>query len=267
MAAYINEINTSTFEWKNWLYCDTCVGLLFPDWGKIALFSPLFALYVLLSAAFVGWLRTVKQVRVGYTRKFFHLFIFSLAGILQLIWHLPLVMLFGLIVFFAVLYAVFRGEGFAFYEAIARPQDAPKRSSFVIIPLIMTALGGYLGNIWFGEFAAVGILICGWGDAAGELIGSRWGKHRYSVPTLFSVPSVRSVEGSLAVLCISIFICIPALLVLGVPLKIALWISLIAGVVGTIIEAISNHGLDNLTVQLITTATAYYLTLWSNSTL
>ena len=41
---------------------------------------------------------------------------------------LPAVTLFGSIVSGIVLYAVWRGDGFAFYEALARPSDAPRNA-------------------------------------------------------------------------------------------------------------------------------------------
>ena len=47
--------------------------------------------------------------------------------------------------------AVWRSEGFPFYEAIARPSDAPQRTLFVLVPLATTAVGGVASNLLFGS--------------------------------------------------------------------------------------------------------------------
>jgi len=38
----------------------------------------------------------------------------------------------------------------------------------------------------------------GWGDAVGEPVGTRFGRHPYRVPSLAGVPATRTLEGSLA---------------------------------------------------------------------
>ena len=88
--------------------------------------------------------------------------------VLHLMGGFPTVALFGAIVSAAVLYAVYRGDGFGFYEALARPTDAPRRTFFILVPLATTAIGGVLSNLLFGAFATIGYLVCGWGDAVGE---------------------------------------------------------------------------------------------------
>lgn len=123
----------------------------------------------------------------------------------------------------------------------------------------MTAFGGLIGNILFGKLAVIGYLIVGVGDAIGEPIGTKWGRHKYKVPSLFGVPVTRSIEGSISVAITSIIFASSGLLVLGTPFNSALILGLICGVVATLTEAISNHGLDNLTVQLIPTAIVFLL--------
>jgi phytol kinase len=58
----------------------------------------------------------------------------------------------------------------------------------------MTAAGGMISNILFGKLAVVGYVVTGWGDAVGEPVGTRWGNHRYRVPTLTGIKCHRSLD-------------------------------------------------------------------------
>ncbi|HKK08324.1 MAG TPA: hypothetical protein VKA44_05510, partial [Gemmatimonadota bacterium] len=135
------------------------------------------------SAALAGWLRKSRGVRTAYTRKVFHLLVFNAAGALQLLWGRPAVVLFALLVSGLVLVALAAGDGFAFYEAMARPEDAPHRSLFILVPLATTAAGGVVANLLFPGMAWLGYVVAGWGDAVGEPVGSAWGRHPYRVPS------------------------------------------------------------------------------------
>ena len=101
--------------------------------------GPVMLLYAAAAARFAGWLRVARGVRVNYTRKVFHFFIFTTAGLVQLMWGLPGVALFGTIVAVLVVWAVWRGDGDPFYEAMARDSDRPRRSLFILVPLATTA--------------------------------------------------------------------------------------------------------------------------------
>ncbi len=221
-----------------------------PSPRQVVLLGPLFLFGAGLAAWFAGWLRTQRDVRTPYTRKIFHFSIFTSAAMLQLAGELALVVLFSSLVSCVVLYALWRGDGFPFYEALARPTDAPRRSLFIVIPLLTTAAGGVLANLLFGVFAPVGYLVGGWGDAVGEPVGTRWGRHRYSVPSLGGVPATRSLEGSTAVALASVGAALLALLALDVAPVLALGVAAACGLAAAAAEAVSHHGLDNLTVQL-----------------
>src|SRR5690606_11252358 len=143
-----------------------------------------------------------RGVRTAYTRKVFHFTIFAAASVIQLVSGLGGVVVFGTIVALIVLFAVWRGDEHPFYEALARPNDAPRRTLFIVVPLVTTALGGVLSNLLFPAYAWAGYLVAGWGDAVGEPVGSRWGRHRYRVPSLAGVAATRSWEGSAAVLLV-----------------------------------------------------------------
>jgi len=229
-----------------------------PDARTLALVAPAAALYALIAATIAARLRA-GGMRAPYTRKVFHFLIFTLAVVVHVVFGAPGVAVYGSIVAAAVVYATVRGDGFPFYEALARPSDAPQRTLFVLVPLVTTALGGVLANVLFGDFAVVGYLVAGWGDAVGEPVGTRWGRHRYRVPSLAGVPATRSIEGSGAVLLCGAAAAVIVLLVRGYGMPTALGVGLACGVAGALIEAVSTHGLDNLTVQLAGAATAALL--------
>jgi phytol kinase len=158
-----------------------------------------------------------------------------------------------------VLCAVLKGDHFSFYEVMARESDRPHRTLFILIPLVTTALGGVLSNLFFLKFAFIGYLVGGWGDAVGEPVGSRWGKHRYQVPSLLGVKATRSLEGSGAVAVVSIVVAFLGLYFIGYPLPDCIKTAVVCGLGGAAIEAFSNHGLDNLTMQVTAAGLAYLL--------
>ena len=221
-----------------------------PDLTTLLMVTPLALLVTLATAWFVGWLRIQHNLHAPYTRKLFHFLIITSAVFVQLRAGLPGTVVYAAVVALAVLFAVARGPGFAFYEALARPSDAPHARLFILVPLLTTALGGLLANILFPAWAHVGYFVVAWGDAVGEPIGTRWGKHRYRVPSLARVPVTRSLEGSAAVLLVSTAAACAALALVAVPLGQALTTALVVGAACTLVEAVSNHGIDNLTVQI-----------------
>lgn len=230
-----------------------------PEPALVAWLLPASLAYAAGAAFLAGHLRIARGVRTPYTRKIFHFTIFTAAGLLQIARGLPAVVIFGSVTSAIVLYAVWRGDGFPFYEAMARPSDAPRRTLFILIPLVTTALGGVTANLFFPAWAYVGYLVCGWGDAVGEPVGTRWGRHRYRVPSMGGVKSTRSLEGSLAVFLAGSAATTIALALQGTAATETLMIALGAGCAGALIEAVSTHGLDNFTVQVAASAAAQLL--------
>ena len=156
----------------------------------------------------------------------------------------------------AVFAAVWRGPGSLLYEAIARPQDAPHRTFFIVVPYLATLAGGLVSNLVFGPAALAGYLVTGLGDAIGEPVGTMWGAHRYRVRSLSSVPATRSLEGSAAVLVMSaaaLLLTAAASPVIALTWAAAPGILLIAGA-SALVEAVSPHGWDNFTMQVVPTA-------------
>ncbi len=230
-----------------------------PSVGVLAALSVAFLFYGLFAATLAGWLRVTKGVKTSYTRKIFHFLIFTMAGAIQLTLGLPSVMLFGIVITSCVMFAVWRGDGFAFYESMARDSDRPRRSLFILVPMVTTAAGGLLSNLLFPQFAFIGYLVCGWGDALGEPVGARWGRHDYRVPSLAGVPAHRTLEGSLAVFTGGSVAAMAGLLAFGMPAITALMGGLACGLFGAAVEAFSNHGLDNFTIQVASSAAAFLL--------
>jgi phytol kinase len=219
---------------------------------------PVTFVYAVLAAELSGRMRA-RGVRTAYTRKVFHFLIFTAAAPVHLLAGFAGVLAFGGTVALVVLWAVWRGAGQPFYEALARPADEPRRSLFILVPLVTTALGGLFSNVLFGGYALVGYLAAGWGDALGEPVGARWGTHRYRVPSLAGVPAVRTLQGSAAVLGAGSAAAFVALVLLGATPKEAALAGAACGAACALVEAVSTHGLDNLTTQVATSAVAWLL--------
>jgi len=204
----------------------------------------------LFAALLSAWMKR-KGIRTPYTKKTFHFVIFSLAGILQYHYGLQAVSLLGGIVFIMVVIAVIVGKRWWFFKALARDTDAPHEKKFIILPLLSTAAGGIISNIFFPGTAYIGYFVGGWGDAIGEPVGTKWGKHKYTVPTLFGVRATRSIEGSTAVMLLSTIIATICLTqITGFGILTCLLYGFICGLAAAVVEAISSHGLDNLTIQV-----------------
>jgi len=191
------------------------------------------------------------RVRTGYTRKLFHLLIFLSAAVVNVLGGFWAVCVFGVMVSLVVGLAVVRGPGDRFYEALAREQDGPDRTYYIVISYIATLIGGMTSNVIFGPLAVVGYLVGGLGDAAGEPAGVRWGKHRYAT----SGGITKTFEGSLAVLAASVLA-----LVIGVAISPQLSLDLRAlialpaiAIVCTLVEAFSPRGWDNVPMQIVPT--------------
>lgn len=214
--------------------------------------GPLFLLWSYFCLRFAAYLKLTRGFKTGYSRKTFHLLTFVTVAVLQQAAGLPIVCLFGGMTTLVVAYAVLRGDGHPLYEAIAREGDAPYRTYYVIVPYFATLIGGIVSSYLVGPIALAGYLVGGLGDAAGEPVGTRWGRHRYQVPTLSSMKTTRSLEGSIGVLLVSL-VAIAIATTLSPELHFAVrWLWLIPGiaVVCALIEAVSPHGWDNATMQI-----------------
>ncbi len=225
----------------------------FPSWKAIVVGGPIGLVWSYLCLYFSGVLKRDYELQTGYTRKIFHFLIFASAALIHTIWDTSIVCLFGGMASIIIFYAIVRGPGNLLYEAMAREKDAPHRTYFIVAPYFATLVGGLTSNILFGEVAVVGYLVTGFGDAIGEPVGTRFGKHRYRVPSFRGVKTTRSYEGSAAVLvacAIAIALGIVFSSTLELSAKSVLMIPVLA-IACTFLEAISPHGWDNATLQII----------------
>ena len=200
-----------------------------------------------------------RGIPVPYTRKLFHFGIFTGAGVAHALGGLPATNAFGAAVAAVVILAVARGDGHPLYEALARDTDRPRRTLFIVVPLVTTAVGGLISALLAGPFAAVGYLVAGWGDAVGEPVGARWGRHPYRVPSLAGIPARRTWEGTAAVFAVGTVAALTGLLGLGVPPAQAIPAALAVSAASAAAEAVSHHGTDNLTVQIVASVAALAL--------
>ncbi|HEX6731367.1 MAG TPA: hypothetical protein VF074_15190, partial [Pyrinomonadaceae bacterium] len=207
--------------------------------------------------SFAAYLKTKRRLRSGYTRKLHHVLIFTSAVFVHAFGGFWAVCVFGLMVSLVVGLAIIRGPGSGFYEALAREQDGPDRTYYIVIPYFATLIGGMTSSVIFGPLAVMGYLVGGLGDAAGEPAGLRWGRHPYTISTGVT----KTYEGSLAVLTASVVALLIGVAVspqLQFDLQSIIVLPLIA-VVCTVVEAYSPRGWDNAPMQIVPTVLAAIL--------
>lgn len=209
-----------------------------------------------------GYLKLTHGMPIGYTRKLNHAFTLILAAV----WFLPLPIelaranfrVAGTILMLLILivcYAPRSGPLRLMFYGYAREKDAPHEAFHVWFSFGMGLAALLLVDGFFNDrlILATSALLLGVGDALGEPIGMRFGKHRYSVGGILSTRrSVRTFEGSAAVLIGSFVTALLCLQLLGTRLNPAWMIpsAAILAVVVAVIEAFTPHGLDNFTIPL-----------------
>jgi len=230
----------------------------FPSWQTIGVGVPFSLAWTWFCLLVAGHLK-LGGMPTGYTRKVFHFLIFTSVVVLQWLWGTPVVLVFGSMCSLVVFYAVFRGPGNLLYEALAREKDEHRRSWFVILPWLTTLIGGMVSNVLFGPLAIAGYLVTGMGDAIGEPVGTRLGRHPYRVWSLSSVRAERTVEGSGAVFAVSLLALVLTVLLIPALKESSLWFPRVVGIalIAAVVEAITPHGWDNATMQLVPTALVY----------
>lgn len=199
---------------------------------------------MLLSAAWVvlvigaaEFLRN-RGVAREITRKIIHL------GIGM--WIVPTYLLFE-----SKVWAALPAAGFVVLNSLAwqfgwfRSMSGERRNIGVILFPLSTALA--LWFFWLPPWSVVGvaaILVLCWGDAAGALVGRRFGRTQYSV-----WDHQRSLEGSAAMFSASLLAIVAAFVVFGAPLSSGVVVAaLITAGLATAVEAVCPWGLDNLLI-------------------
>jgi phytol kinase len=225
----------------------------FPGAEAMALGGPAGLLWAAVCLMLAGFLKTRKHWATGYTRKLFHFLIFGSVVVVHAIWKTQGVCLFGAMTTAVIAYALFRGPGHLMYEAMAREKDRPRRTHYIVVAYFSTLIGGLLSNIFFPDAAVFGYLVCGLGDAIAEPVGTRFGKHRYRALAVGGVRAVRSLEGSGSVFLVSMLALILFMAFsphFELTARSAIAAILIAGA-STAAEAVSPHGWDNTTLQVV----------------
>ena len=112
---------------------------------------------------------------------------------------------------------------------------------------VFTGVNPYIGGL--------GVMAMGYGDGFAALIGTWQGKHKYSV-----LGAPKSIEGSIAMFLASL---VPLFLMIIAGAEMdwlsALGLAIAFSALGTIVEAVTPRGLDNLTVPLIVSFTWLWL--------
>jgi len=149
--------------------------------------------------------------------------------------------------------------------------------------LVRSVETGGAGTVWFALSCAllflilagssqpttyvvfVGLMAMTWGDAAAALIGQPLGRHPYHVYPAGRAGG-RSVEGSAAMLLVSAVAISLTLFYLNAnyfgssfATATLLAFALLLAVCATLIEAVTAHGLDNMTVPLLTSGLGWLL--------
>ena len=218
-----------------------------------------------------GALRALSGWRTAYTRKVNHFIIFMGAVVVGALDGSAAACAYACGVVGPIVLAVWLGADNRMYEALARERDAPRRSYYIIVPLLATAVGGIASNaVWGARAALLGYLVAGIADAIAEPVGARFGRHWYCVPSRARSGTQRSVEGSLAVLVASLLVLAGYVAALGVGEQLTLWeLGTLPGVITlaglallfTVVEAGAPHGLDNALLQVVPAWTASALIL------
>lgn len=232
----------------------------FPPPALISWLFPLSLLVAYLSLTVAGLLKMEAGWRTGLTRKVFHFLIFFYVFALQQRYGLPGTFIAGWAVTVVLAFAIRRGAGCLQYEAIAREQDAPHRSRYIVYSYLATFGGGVLANMLMGgPFALFGYLITGIGDAVAEPVGVLFGKHKYRVLNFNRPLSYRSFEGSAAVFIATVFVLSAYAFFFPGVLNVEVHTLLGCALICTLLEAWSPQGWDNLLLQVGGSVAVYTL--------
>jgi dolichol kinase len=220
------------------------------DWARVGSF----VLAVVATWLVTGALKAANRLPCDVARKVNH--VLALAGGAAWLGWLPeakarasicaaAVVLVGLV---AVVCA-FRRRALVRWAFLAntRRTDAPHEAFYFWSSWVISA-GGLVGvHFLFGDVIVTrtAALLVGIGDGIAEPIGRRIGRHKYRVRSLTGTVAVRSLEGSAAVFvgCLAVLL---ACFGSGTLVAAALLALLL-----TVVEAVSPHGLDNLTIPVV----------------
>lgn len=174
--------------------------------------------------AFFEGLMVIKGgIKVNYTRKLNHFFVFFLPFVIKM--YLPydenlltmvlmvVVSLSSLIIYIKPIRTKVNLFG-TMYAAFDRPEDRPHTlkwlfTQYLATYIVAVPLYFYFHSIQMPRLLLILIFVNGIGDGLAEPVGVRWGKHKYKVRALFTKQTyTRSIEGSACVFITSVLVLI-----------------------------------------------------------
>ncbi|MEI7758622.1 MAG: hypothetical protein WCJ05_00370 [bacterium] len=173
------------------------------------------------------------NIRAEITRKIAHVLSAITLAILPIFMSILDISIIALI-FIIVLIVSFRLKVFRSIHSVKR-----KTYGEILFPVGVLAVFIFSRNVMVFEVA---MLILGFSDTAAELIGKKFGKAKY-------LNNHSTIIGSIAFFSVTIII---LSIFNGIGLSFA--DKIIIGVILTIVEAISNYGIDNLLIPLFFSA-------------
>ena len=210
--------------------------------------------YIIAFAVFLLVIRYTTKVPDYIFRKLLHVVAFT--SILPLIfcteiwWIAVLVEIVFLII---VIIALHFAERLSFYKSLFVEKSSHEiLISFTILFSLITILMAVYWGI-FGDahkfIAVASIMAWGPGDAMAAIIGKNFGRHKLSGKW---IEGVKSVEGSVAMAVTSfIFTFLTLITMSHLPIGYALIVSLIIAPIASLVELYTKHGLDTITVPIV----------------
>ncbi len=172
--------------------------------------------------AFFEGLMVIKGgVKVNYTRKLNHFFVFFLPFIIKI--YIPfeenlLTMLLMVVISLATFLIYIKPIRTrirlfgTMYAAFDRPEDRPHTMKWLFTQYLATyvvavPLYFYFHSINMPQLLLIIILVNAIGDGLAEPVGVRWGRHKYRVKALFTKQTyTRSIEGSACVFITAVLV-------------------------------------------------------------
>lgn len=217
--------------------------------GILASFSLVFAVIGVAEA-----LRKLFKLPSSFTRKVVHIGV----GNWIFIWPLTFANWYAILIPPLVLvarnYVSYRRQVF---KAMERKGETGGLGTvyYAISNAILAPTFQFLRAPWV---AATGVMLMAWADGFADIVGRRYGSHKYSL-----MGSTKSVEGSLGFFIIGIVASVLTLFFFspyGGPSAAAVvaMSSLVACATATVVEALSPQGTDNITVPVLASLVLFF---------
>lgn len=221
--------------------------------------------YIVACAVSLIALRVVLKIPDYIFRKLLHGVAFT--SILPLVlctdqWLMAVLV--EIVFLIVIIIALHLGEHFSFYSSLFVEKGKHEViTSFVLLfSLITVLMAVYWGG--FGAehkyIAVAAIMAWGPGDAMAAIIGKNFGKHKLQG---VHIEGIKSVEGSIAMGVTSFLCTLPVLLTMSsLPWHISLLFAIVIAPVAALTELYTKHGLDTVTVPIISSVILCLTMIW-----